>query len=488
MDTTVPHLHLNRLLSVGSLESADPAAIALASGIDAIAQVAPDIAHAVEQELRDQRSNLKLIASENFASPSVLAAMGNWMSDKYAEGSPHHRWYAGCDNVDLIESRGAELASSLFGSDHAYVQPHSGIDANLVAFWTILTERVERPALARHGVKNPLELSEPDWEELRLEFGRHKLMGMTFDAGGHLTHGYRPNISGKLFQHCSYGLDPETDLLDYDAVRDQARRERPLILLAGYSSYPRKINFRIFRDIADEVGAVFMVDMAHFAGLVAGGVFSGEFDPVPYADIVTTTTHKTLRGPRGGMVLCRSELAATVDRGCPLVLGGPLPHVMAAKAVALVEASQPEFRDYAQAIVDNSSTLATGLLSRGTTVVSGGTDNHLVMVDVRGHGLTGMQAEGALRACGITANRNVIPNDPNGAWRTSGVRLGTAAVTTLGMGRAEMEELAELIHAILAAGSPDGKSASVPEAVVEHVRGRVRALLEEFPLYPTVTV
>jgi glycine hydroxymethyltransferase len=482
------HRHLGRLLDGEVPPDADAAAIALAAGIDAIAEVAPDIADAVAKELQDQRSHLKLIASENYASPNVLAAMGNWMSDKYAEGHPGHRWYAGCENVDVIESRAAELACALFGSDHAYVQPHSGIDANLVAFWAILTERVERPVLQRHKVKNPLELSEDDWEELRLGFGAHKLMGMAFDAGGHLTHGYRPNISGKLFERCSYGLDPETDVLDYDAVREQALRERPLILLAGYSSYSRKINFRIFREIADEIDAVFMVDMAHFAGLVAGGVFAGEFDPIPYADIVTTTTHKTLRGPRGGTVLCRSELTDTVNRGCPMVLGGPLAHIMAAKAVAFAEASRPEFRDYARAIVENSAALAESLMSRGNKIVSGGTDNHLVMLDVRNHGLTGMQGENALRACGITANRNIIPNDPNGAWHTSGVRLGTAAVTTLGMGKAEMDEIAGLIHDTLAASSPNGKAANVADATAIRVRKRVAEVLEQFPLYPSVAI
>ncbi len=308
--------------------------VAFAAALDSVAKVLPDVAEATLQELRDQRTKLKLIASENFASPSTLLAMGNWLSDKYSEGIPGHRFYAGCDNVDVIESRAQQLACDLFGADHAYVQPHSGIDANMVAFWTVLSNRVESPALESFGAKAVTDLPEQEWESLRLKLNDQKMMGMALDAGGHLTHGFRPNVSGKLFKYCSYTVDPKTNMLDYDVVRKRAREEKPLLIIAGYSSYPRKINFRVFREIADEVGAVLMVDMAHFAGLVAGKVFSGDFDPVAHAHIVTTTTHKTLRGPRGGMVLCQKEFAETVDRGCPLVLGGPLPHVMAAKAVA----------------------------------------------------------------------------------------------------------------------------------------------------------
>ena len=339
--------------------------LAFAAAIDRVATVLPDVAESILQELRDQRSKLKLIASENFASPAVLLAMGNWLSDKYAEGAPGHRFYAGCDNVDAIESRAVELAKDLFSADHAYVQPHSGIDANLVAFWSVLTARVENPALERLGAKAVGDLSAEDWESLRRELGNQKMMGMALDSGGHLTHGFRPNVSGKLFKYCSYGVDPDTCLLDYDQLRKRARDEKPLLIVAGYSSYPRKVNFRIFREIADEIGATFMVDMAHFAGLVAGRVFTGDFDPVPHAHIVTTTTHKTLRGPRGGLVMCKKELAETVDRGCPLVLGGPLPHVMAAKGVALWEASQPDFAKYAAQVVDNARVLAEALSAKG---------------------------------------------------------------------------------------------------------------------------
>ena len=321
-----------------STEGMSGETIAFAAALDAVARVEPEVATSILHELVDQRTHLKLIASENFASPAVLLAMGNWLSDKYAEGAPGHRLYAGCDNIDAVEARANELACALFGADHAYAQPHSGIDANLVAFWAVLTQRVESPALKRLAAHHVNDLSDEDWEALRGQLGNQTLLGMSLQAGGHLTHGFRPNISGKLFRHRSYGVDAGTFLLDYDEVRRRAHEERPLILIAGYSSYPRLVNFRVLREIADEVGATFMVDMAHFAGLVAGKVLSGDHDPVPHADIVTTTTHKTLRGPRGGLVLCRVELAEYVDRGCPLVLGGPLPHVMAAKAVALAEA------------------------------------------------------------------------------------------------------------------------------------------------------
>lgn len=472
--------------------------VAFAAALDAVAKVLPDVAEATLQELRDQRSKLKLIASENFASPATLLAMGNWLSDKYSEGIPGHRFYAGCDNVDTIEARAQQLACDLFGADHAYVQPHSGIDANMVAFWTVLSSRVEAPALEGSGAKAVTDLPPDEWETLRLQLNDQKMMGMALDAGGHLTHGFRPNVSGKLFKYCSYTVDPETNMLNYDTVRARAREERPLLIIAGYSSYPRKINFRVFREIADEVGAVLMVDMAHFAGLVAGKVFTGDFDPVAHAHIVTTTTHKTLRGPRGGMVLCQKEFADTVDRGCPLVLGGPLPHVMAAKAVALAEAAKAEFQDYARAVVRNAETLAEALMEKGVEVVTGGTENHIVLVDVRPFGITGRQAESALRSADVTLNRNVIPNDPNGAWYTSGLRLGTPAMTSLGMGEDQMREIAGIIHAVLENTRPEtikqGKNAGQPskanfaleEKVAEAVRSRVGDLLKAFPLYPGV--
>ena len=471
------------------MPTASAESVAFSAGLDVVRAVEPRIADAIAGELAAQRGSLKLIASENYASPATLLAMGNWLSDKYAEGSPFHRFYAGCENVDAIESRGDELAKALFGSDHAYLQPHSGIDANLVAFWTILTDRVEGPALERLGRKDLLSLSEEEWAGLRRDFGNQRVLGMALDAGGHLTHGFRPNISGKLFDLAHYSVDPETNRIDYDQVRERAREVRPLILLAGYSSYPRKINFRVFREIADEVGATFMVDMAHFAGLVAGKVFTGDFDPVRHAHIVTTTTHKTLRGPRGGMVLCEERLGPTVDRGCPLVLGGPLPHVMAAKAVALTEASRPEFAAYSRQVVDNAATLAEALQSEGATVVTGGTDNHLLLIDARPFGLSGRQAESALREAGVTVNRNVIPYDPNGAWYTSGVRVGTPAATTLGMGPAEMREIASIMYGVLSVTEADPSSKArfqLPEAVKDGAQKRVADLLAAHPLYPQI--
>ena len=313
--------------------------------LEVIASVEPRIAEATRQELVDQRGSLKLIASENYASPAVLLTMGTWFSDKYAEGTIGHRFYAGCQNVDTVEAIAAEHARELFGAEYAYAQPHSGIDANLVAFWSILAHRVEGPWLEKYGAKNVNDLTDEDWETLRHELGNQRLLGMSLDAGGHLTHGFRPNISGKMFHQQQYGTDPETGLLDYDAVAAKAREFKPLVLVAGYSAYPRRVNFAKMREIADEVGATLMVDMAHFAGLVAGKVFTGDEDPVPHAHITTTTTHKSLRGPRGGLVLATEEYAPSVDRGCPMVLGGPLSHVMAAKAVALAEARQDSFRD-----------------------------------------------------------------------------------------------------------------------------------------------
>ncbi|WP_416277061.1 glycine hydroxymethyltransferase [Nocardia sp. alder85J] len=458
---------------------------AFRSGLDIVRAVEPRIAEAIAQELTDQRESLKLIASENYASPAVLLAMGNWLSDKYAEGTVGRRFYAGCRNVDTVESIAAEHARELFGAEHAYAQPHSGIDANLVAFWAVLAQRVEVPALERAGVRQVNDLTEADWAALRRELGNQRMLGMSLDAGGHLTHGFRPNISGKMFDQRSYGTDPDTGLLDYAAVRATAKEFRPMILVAGYSAYPRRVDFAAMREIADEVGATLMVDMAHFAGLVAGKVFTGNEDPVPHAHIVTSTTHKSLRGPRGGLVLCDSTLADQVDRGCPMVLGGPLPHVMAAKAVALAEARAPQFQDYAQRVVDNARALAEGLLRRGARLVTGGTDNHLVLIDVSGYGLTGRQAESALLEAGIVTNRNAIPRDPNGAWYTSGIRIGTPALTTRGVDAAGMDEIAGLLDIVLRATTPTGKARyTLADGVAESVRARSADLLARHPLYP----
>jgi glycine hydroxymethyltransferase len=460
--------------------------------LDVMASVEPRIAEATRQELTDQRGSLKLIASENYASPAVLLTMGTWLSDKYAEGTVGHRFYAGCQNVDTVESVAAEHARELFGAPYAYVQPHSGIDANLVAYWSILAHRVEAPGLEKLGAKNVSELSEEDWESLRGELGNQRLLGMSLDAGGHLTHGFRPNISGKMFHQNQYGTDPETGLLDYDAVAAKAREFRPLVLVAGYSAYPRRVNFAKMREIADEVGATLMVDMAHFAGLVAGKVFTGDEDPVPHAHVTTTTTHKSLRGPRGGLVLAQEEFASSVDRGCPMVLGGPLSQMMAAKAVALAEARQDSFRTYAQQVADNAKSLAEGFLSRGATLVTGGTDNHLVLLDVSSFGLTGRQAESALLDAGVVTNRNSVPNDPNGAWYTSGIRLGTPALTTRGFGHDEFDRVAELIVHVLSdteagttkKGTPSKASYTLADGVAAKVRDASQEMLEKYPLYP----
>ena len=460
--------------------------------LEVIESVEPRIAAATRQELADQRASLKLIASENYASPAVLLTMGTWFSDKYAEGTIGHRFYAGCQNVDTVEALAAEHARELFGAEYAYAQPHSGIDANLVAFWSILAHRVEGPWLQNFGAKNVNDLTDTDWERLRHELGNQRLLGMALDAGGHLTHGFRPNISGKMFHQQQYGTDPETGLLDYDVVRAKAKEFKPLILVAGYSAYPRRVNFAKMREIADEVGATLMVDMAHFAGLVAGKVFTGEENPVPYAHITTTTTHKSLRGPRGGMVLATEEYAPSVDRGCPMVLGGPLSHVMAAKAVALAEARQPAFQTYAQEVADNAKSLAEGFLSRGARLVTGGTDNHLVLLDVSGFGLTGRQAESALLDAGVVTNRNSIPADPNGAWYTSGIRLGTPALTTRGFGHDEFDRVADLIVEVLQSTQPgatkDGGVSKASYVLGDGVADKVKAasaeMLDKHPLYP----
>ncbi|GAA0960964.1 glycine hydroxymethyltransferase [Virgisporangium aurantiacum] len=472
--------------------TASTASAAFSAALDVVRSVEPRIADAIAQELRDQRESLKLIASENYASPAVLLAMGNWLSDKYAEGTIGRRFYAGCQNVDTVEAVAVEHAKALFGAPYAYVQPHSGIDANLVAYWAILADRVEVPHLKKFSKRQVNDLSDAEWAELRAAFGNQRMLGMSLDAGGHLTHGFRPNISGKMFDQRSYGVDRATGLIDYAALRETAREFKPLVIVGGYSAYPRKVNFATMREIADEVGATFMVDMAHFAGLVAGKVFTGDFDPVPHAHIVTTTTHKSLRGPRGGAVLAQPELSDQVDRGCPMVLGGPLSHVMAAKAVAFAEARRPEFATYAQQIVTNSQALAEGLVKRGVRVVSGGTDNHLVLLDVNdGFGLTGRQAEQALLQSGVVTNRNAIPQDPNGAWYTSGIRVGTPALTSRGLGAAEMDQIADLIHTVLAATTPAAGSKAkftLDPALADRISKQATELLAPFPLYPDVTL
>lgn len=465
--------------------------------LENIRKVSPEIASNIVRELSDQRTEyLKLIASENFSSIACQSAMGNLLTDKYAEGYPMHRFYAGCDNVDAIEERACHLACKLFGAEHAYVQPHSGADANLCAYWAILSQRVEMPALEAMGVTNVSNMSQEDWTRIRELCHNQRLMGLDYYSGGHLTHGYRQNISAQLFESYSYTVDRETGLIDYDELQRQAEEVRPLILLAGYSAYPRKLDFRRMAEIAHSVGAVFMVDMAHFAGLVAGGVFVDEYNPVLWADVVTTTTHKTLRGPRGGMILCKSEFADAVDKGCPLVIGGPLPHVIAAKAIAFEEALSDKYKDYARRIVENSKAMANAFAEEHIPVATDGTDNHLMLIDVTGFGLNGRQAESILRECGITLNRNALPFDKNGPWYTSGLRIGTPAVTTLGMGQNEMKQIASIIAVVLKnskpklltkgenAGKLSKNKAECHEEVIREANLRVRELLKKFPLYP----
>ena len=474
----------------------DVGMVAYVASLEKVADVAPEIAAKIVNELKDQRSHLKLIASENFSSLNSQLAMGNLFTDKYSEGYAYHRFYAGCDNVDAVEAYACEKACQLFGSEHAYVQPHSGADANLVAYWAILHAKVQVPMLEELGITNPSDLSREQWDVVREKLGNQKILGLDYYSGGHLTHGYRQNVSAQMFDAYSYSVDEKTGLLDYDAIEKLAKEIRPLILLAGYSAYPRKIDFKRMAEIAHSVGAVFMVDMAHFAGLVAGKVFTGEFDPVPWADVVTTTTHKTLRGPRGGMILCKSEYADSVDKGCPLVIGGPLPHVMAAKAVSFAEALDPSFATYAQKIVENSAALAQACLDEGIPVATGGSDNHLMLLDVRSFDLNGRQAESALRECGVTLNRNALPFDPNGPWYTSGLRIGTPAVTTLGMGIKEMKEIAAIIAVVLKhtrpaeitkgakAGTLSKAKFVTEEGAIEEARKRVAALVSDFKLYP----
>ncbi|MDR2793875.1 MAG: glycine hydroxymethyltransferase [Treponema sp.] len=481
-------------LAASSPNAIDTAFLAYLCNLWEIAKVAPEIAASIVKELENQRKRIKLIASENYCSLSVQLAMGNLLTDKYAEGMPYHRFYAGNENVDAIEALAAEEARKLFGAEYANVQPHCGADANMLAYWAILSTRVEARLLERFAVKDLYKLTGEQWKELREALGSQKLLGLDYYSGGHLTHGYRHNVSGRMFDVYGYTVSKETGLLDYDAIEKQALEIKPLILLAGYSAYPRKINFRRMRDIADKAGAVFMVDMAHFAGLVAGKVFTGDYDPIPHAHVVTTTTHKTLRGPRAGLVLSTKEFAEALDKGCPLTMGGPLPHVIAAKAVAFREARRPEFRSYAARIVENTKALAEACIKNGLDVLTGGTDNHLFLVNVRALGITGRQAESALHECGVTLNRNSLPFDPNGPWYTSGLRIGAAAVTTLDMGAAEMEEIGGVMAQVLTSvtqapdvGDPAKKSKAkyfiADKAKAEAVE-RVRKLLTKFPVYP----
>ncbi len=404
-------------------------------------QADPAIADLLARELRRQQDGLELIASENFASRATLQAMGSCLTNKYAEGYPGKRYYGGCEVVDEVERLAIERAKALFAADHANVQPHSGAQANFAAFMAVLPPGAT-------------------------------LLAMSLPHGGHLSHGHSVNHSGAIWRAAHYGVDTATGRIDYDRVRDLARAERPGLIVAGGSAYARVIDFGAFRSIADEVGAKLLVDMAHFAGLVAGGVHPS---PVPHAQLVTSTTHKTLRGPRGGLILCHADLAKAVDKSVfPGTQGGPLEHVIAAKAVAFGEALTADFRRYARQVVTNAQALAAALLDRGYDIVSGGTDTHLLLVDLRPKGLTGKAAEAALGRAAITVNKNTIPDDPESPFVTSGIRLGTPAVTTRGMGVPEMIRVADLVDRALGAAD---------DAAMAAVRGEVLALAAEFPLY-----
>ncbi len=470
--------------------------LAYLSALDQVNSVSKSTASSIVKELENQRTSLKLIASENFTSLPTQFAASNLLTDNYAEGFPYHRFYAGCDNVDDIEYTAVELAKKIFGAEHAFVQPHSGADANLIAYWGILTTKIEVPMLEELGETNPAHLTDEQWAKVREALGNQRLLGLNYYSGGHLTHGYRFNVSAKMFDAYTYNVNKETGVLDYDEIEKIAMEVKPLILLTGYSAYPRLINFKRMKEIADKVGAVFMVDMAHFSGLVAGGVMTGEYNPIPYADVATTTTHKTLRGPRAGIILCKNEFKDSMDKACPLVMGGPLPHILAAKAVALTEVDTPEYKDYAHNIVKNSQALAAALQEEGLKIATGGTDNHLMLIDLGETDLNGRQGESVLRKCDITCNRNALPFDKNGPWYTSGLRIGTPAATTLGMGVDEMKEIASIIayiikntkSAIIKKGKNEGKKSKakfdISEEVVLNAKKRVKALVDKYPVYP----
>jgi glycine hydroxymethyltransferase len=403
----------------------------------------PEVAEALQAETERQRCNIELIASENFTSRAVMEAQGSTATNKYAEGYPGKRYYGGCEFVDVIETLAIERAKALFGAEHANVQPHSGSQANTAVYFAMLSPG-------------------------------DTVLGMDLSHGGHLTHGHPINLSGKYFNFIPYGVTKETETIDYDALMRLAKAHKPKMIVAGASAYPRIIDFPVIRRIADEVGALVLVDMAHIAGLVATGLHPS---PVPYAEFVTTTTHKTLRGPRGGLILCQASFAKRIDQAIfPGTQGGPLMHVIAGKAVALKEAASPGFKTYQTQVVRNAAVFASALMNRGFRVISGGTDNHLMLVSVREHGLTGLKAEKLLDSCGITVNKNTIPFDPERPFVTSGLRIGTPAVTTRGMKESEMQEIAGIIADVL--DNPDD------ENVMENAKNKVENLTKRFPLYP----
>ena len=412
----------------------------LCDSIGLVAKYDPDVATAMNDELKRQRRNLELIASENIVSPAVMAAMGSVLTNKYAEGYPGKRYYGGCQCVDVVEQIAIDRACKLFGSEYANVQPHSGAQANTAVYFAML---------------------EPG----------DTVMGMSLSEGGHLTHGSPVNISGKYFNFVPYGVDPETHRINYDKVLEIAKEVKPKMIVCGASAYPRIIDFKRFREIADEVGAYLMVDMAHIAGLVAAGVHPS---PVPYAHFTTTTTHKTLRGPRGGLILCNEEYSKQINKAIfPGTQGGPLMHIIAAKAVCFGEALKPEFKTYGENIVKNAKALANGLVSRGLNLVSGGTDNHVMLLDLRDREITGKELEHRLDEVYITVNKNTVPNEPRSPFVTSGIRIGTPAVTTRGLGVEEMDKIADFIS--LCVNDFEGNA--------DDIRAGVNEICAKFPLY-----
>lgn len=418
------------------------------TNLDFLAATDPEIAEVLQQELQRQRDHLELIASENFTSAAVMAAQGSVLTNKYAEGLPRKRYYGGCEFVDQAEQLAIDRVKQLFGAEHANVQPHSGAQANFAVFLALLAPG-------------------------------DTIMGMDLSHGGHLTHGSPVNVSGKWFKVCHYGVDKETEQLNYDNIRELALQHKPKLIICGYSAYPRTIHFDKFRAIADEVGAYLMADIAHIAGLVAAGLHP---NPIPYCDVVTTTTHKTLRGPRGGLIMTRdAELGKKFDKAVfPGSQGGPLEHVIAAKAVAFGEALKPEFKTYSQQVIQNAQALAQQLEIRDFKTVSGGTDNHLLLVDLRCIGMTGKRADQLVSQVNITANKNTVPFDPESPFVTSGLRLGSPAMTTRGMGTDEFQEIANIIADCLL--NPED------EATVHDCRQRVAALCDRFPLYPHLSI
>lgn len=401
-----------------------------------------EICAAIKREMNRQENKIEMIASENFVNPEIMEAVGSALTNKYAEGYPGKRYYGGCEHVDEIESMAIERAKALFGAEHANVQPHSGANANIAVYQAVL------------------------------EYG-DTVLGMSLDNGGHLTHGSPVNLSGKSYNFVSYGIDPQTEMINFDTVRELALKHKPKLIVAGASAYPRTIDAKKFKEIADEVGAMLMVDMAHVAGLVATGHHP---NPVEYADFVTTTTHKTLRGPRGGMILCKEKYAKAIDKAIfPGTQGGPLEHVIAAKAVCFKEAAEPEFKEYQQQVINNAQALAEALIAKGFDLVSGGTDNHLVLLNLVNKGLTGKKAENLLDEANITTNKNTVPNDPQSPFVTSGIRLGTPAMTSRGFKEDDVRRVVDAMALVL--DNPDDAAA------MNQARAIVKELCDKYPLY-----